>query len=70
MEENASVRRSGWRRLLKIVNSLVWVIVALIVIPQACGTYWTDRDENEIASAVSERKEFPGHRHDSPSRNG
>ena len=25
-------------------------------------------DENEIASAVSERKEFPGHRHDSPSR--
>jgi ClpP class serine protease len=48
MEENASVGRGGWRRLLQIVNSLVWVIVALIVIPQACGTYWTDRTRTKL----------------------
>jgi ClpP class serine protease len=21
----------------------IWVIVAMVIIPQACGTYWTDR---------------------------
>src|SRR5258707_6121158 len=48
MEENATVRRSWWRRPLRIVNSLVWVIVALIIIPQACGTYWTDRARTKL----------------------
>jgi Serine dehydrogenase proteinase len=48
MEENASVRRSWWQRLLKIVNALVWVIVAVIIIPQACGTYWTDRTRTKL----------------------
>jgi len=48
MEENADVRRSWWRRPLRIVNSLVWVIVALIIIPQACGTYWTDRARTKL----------------------
>jgi len=57
MDETASVRRSGWRRLLQIVNSLVWVIVALIVIPQACGTYWTDRARTKLLDRFqSERK--------------
>ena len=57
MEENTSVRPSGWRRLLRIVNSLVWLIVALIVIPQACGTYWTDRARTKLLEQFqSERK--------------
>ncbi len=57
MEETASVRRSWWRRLLQIVNLLVWVIVAVIVIPQACGTYWTDRARTKLLDRFqSERK--------------
>ena len=57
MEESVTVRRVGWRRLLQIVNSLVWVIVALIVIPQACGTYWTDRARTKLLDRFqSERK--------------
>jgi ClpP class serine protease len=57
MEENADVGRSWWRRLLRIVNSLVWVIVALIVIPQACGPYWTDRARTKLLERFqSERK--------------
>jgi len=48
MEANATVRRSWWRRSLSIVNLLVWLIVALIVIPQACGTYWTDRTRTKL----------------------
>ena len=57
MEETAKVRPSWWRRLLKIVNSLVWVIVAMIVIPQACGTYWTDRARTKLLERFqSERK--------------
>src|SRR5580765_1396114 len=57
MEENADVRRSWWRRSLRIVNSLVWVIVALIIIPQACGTYWTDRARTKLLEGFqSERK--------------
>jgi ClpP class serine protease len=30
------------------VNLLVWVLVALIIIPQACGTYWTDRTRTKL----------------------
>ena len=57
MEENTSVRRSWWRRPLRIVNSLVWVIVAIIIIPQACGTYWTDRARTKLLEGFqSERK--------------
>src|SRR5437868_8669141 len=57
MEENANVGHGWWRRLLRIVNSLVWVIVALIVIPQACGTYWTDRARTKLLDQFqSERK--------------
>jgi ClpP class serine protease len=57
MEENTSIRRGWWKRLLQIVNSLVWVIVAIIVIPQACGTYWTDRARTKLLEAFqSERK--------------
>ena len=57
MEQNATVRRSWWRRPLQIVNSLVWVIVALIVIPQACGTYWTDRARTKLLDQFqNERK--------------
>ena len=57
MEENASVRRGWWRWLLRIINSLVWVIVATIVIPQACGTYWTDRARTKLLESFqSERK--------------
>ena len=57
MEENADVRRSWWRRSLRIVNSLVWVIVALIIIPQACGTHWTDRARTKLLERFqSERK--------------
>ena len=48
MEENAAFGAAGGQRLLKIVNSLVWVIVALIIIPQACGTYWTDRTRTKL----------------------
>src|SRR5258705_12352109 len=57
MEENTTVRRSWWRRPLRIVNSLVWVILALIIIPQACGTYWTDRARTKLLEGFqSERK--------------
>ena len=57
MEENTTVRVGWWRRGLRIVNSLVWVIVALIVIPQACGTYWTDRARTKLLDQFqSERK--------------
>jgi ClpP class serine protease len=48
MEATATVRRSGWRRLLQIVNGLIWIFVVLIVIPQACGTYWTDRTRTKL----------------------
>jgi ClpP class serine protease len=57
MEEPVNVQRSWWRRLLQIVNALVWVIVALIVIPQACGTYWTERARTRLLDRFqSERK--------------
>lgn len=57
MEENANVRRGGWRRLLRFVNLLVWVIVAMVVIPQACGTYWADRARTKLLEQFqSERK--------------
>jgi hypothetical protein len=36
MEESASGRRAGWRRLMPILNSLVWIIVAIVIMPQAC----------------------------------
>jgi ClpP class serine protease len=48
MEATATVRRSGWRRLLQILNGVVWIFVVLIVIPQACGTYWTDRTRTKL----------------------
>ncbi len=57
MEENANVRRSWWRRLLRIVNLLVWVIVALVVIPQAFGIFGTDRARTKLLDRFqSERK--------------
>jgi len=57
MAEDASVRRGWWRRLLQIVNSLIWVFVAIVVIPQACGTYWTDRARTKLLDRFqSERK--------------
>jgi ClpP class serine protease len=57
MEENANVRRGWWRRLLHIVNALVWVIVAIVVIPQTCGPYWTDRARTKLLERFqSERK--------------
>jgi ClpP class serine protease len=48
MDENTSVRHGWWRRLLQIVNLLVWVFVAMVIIPQACGTYWTDRARTKL----------------------
>ena len=57
MEEGASVRRGWWRRLLQILNGLIWVFVAIVVIPQACGTYWTDRARTKLLDRFqSERK--------------
>jgi ClpP class serine protease len=57
MEETASVRRSWWRRLLQIANGLVWVFVAMVLIPQACGTYFTDRARTKLLDRFqSERK--------------
>jgi len=57
MEEGVSVRSSWWRRLLKIVNLLVWVIVALVVIPQALGIFGTDRARIKLLDRFqSERK--------------
>jgi ClpP class serine protease len=57
MDENTSVRHGWWRRLLRIVNLLVWVIVAMVVIPQACGTYWTDRARTKLLEGFqNERK--------------
>lgn len=57
MEENPKVRRSWWRRLLAIANILVWLLVVLIVIPQACGNYWNDRARTKLLDRFqSERK--------------
>jgi ClpP class serine protease len=57
MEETTTGWRRGWRVLLRLVNSLVWIIVALIVIPQACGNYWTDRARTKLLDRFqSERK--------------
>ena len=57
MEETSSVRRSWWRRLLQIANGLVWVFVAMVLIPQACGTYFTDRARTKLLDRFqSERK--------------
>jgi ClpP class serine protease len=57
MEETSSVRRSWWRRLLQIANGLVWVFVAMVLIPQACGTYFTDRARTKLLDRLqSERK--------------
>jgi len=57
MEESASGRRAGWRRLMPILNSLVWIIVAIVIMPQACGTYWTDRARTKLLDQFqSERK--------------
>ena len=57
MEETMSVWQGWRRRLLRIVNSLLWVIVALIVIPQACGSYWTDRARTKLLEQFqTERK--------------
>lgn len=57
MEDKVSTRRVWWRRPLRVVNSLVWVIVLIIIIPQACGTYWTDRARTRILTQIqSERR--------------
>jgi ClpP class serine protease len=42
---------------LRIINFFVWAAVALIIIPQACGTYWTDRARTKLLDRLqSERK--------------
>lgn len=57
MVESVNARQGWWRRLLRIVNSLLWVIVALIVLPQACGTYWADRARTKLLEHLqNERK--------------
>jgi len=57
MEDKVSARHIWWRRPLRVVNSLVWVIVLIIIIPQACGPYWTDRARTRILTQIqSERK--------------
>jgi ClpP class serine protease len=57
MAEASTSRPGWWRRLLRVVNSLIWVIVAVIVIPQACGTYWTDRARTKLLTQFqNERK--------------
>ncbi len=57
MEENANVQRSWWRRLLRIANWLVWLIVALAVISQAFGIFGTDRARTKLLERFqSERK--------------
>src|SRR5215510_954718 len=57
MEDKVSARHIWWRRPLRVVNSLVWVIVLIIIIPQACGPYWTDRARTRLLTQIqSERK--------------
>ena len=57
MDEAIAARPSWWRRLFRLGKSLIWVIVALIVIPQACGTYWTDRARTKLLTQFqNERK--------------
>src|SRR5574341_2572700 len=57
MEATTGTRRGWLRKSLQVVNSFVWVIVLAIVIPQACGTYWTDRARTKILTQIqNERK--------------
>jgi ClpP class serine protease len=50
MEEPTIKPRTGWRRLFRILNSLVWLIVLVFIVPQSCGTYWTDRARTKLLS--------------------
>ena len=56
MEEPTTKPRAGWRRFFRILNSLVWVVVLVIIVPQSCGTYFTDRARTKLLSEFQNQR--------------
>jgi ClpP class serine protease len=48
MNENQTQRLPRWRLVIRVVNLLMWLVVALVVLPQAFGNYWTDRARSKL----------------------
>ncbi|HWH77878.1 MAG TPA: ATP-dependent Clp protease proteolytic subunit [Candidatus Binatus sp.] len=56
MQEPTTTPPKSWRRFFRILNSLVWLFVVAIIVPQACGTYWTDRARTKLLTEFQNQR--------------